>query len=130
MRLWTAIFLTVCFGIPLEAADTAADAQPLPGPEFMEVLAQRQIELSPAQAEPLRQFLSDTKRGDELAGKLKKETSIALVEILPHIVNKDGCQPVLASLKEHPDAFLRFVAKCGLAGSGDSDASEAIYTNA
>ena len=50
MRLWTAIFLAVCFGIPLEAADTAADAQPLPGPEFMELLAKRQIELSPAQS--------------------------------------------------------------------------------
>ena len=127
MRLWTAIFLTICFGMPLEAADTAADAQPLPGQEFMELLAKRQIELSPAQAETLRQFLSDTKREDELAGKLKEEASISFVEILPHIVNKDGCQPVLARLKEHPDVFLRFVANCGLAGSGDSDASDAIY---
>ena len=128
MRLWTSIFVAICFGIPLKAADTAADAQPLAGPEFMEFLAKRQIELSPAQAETLRQFLSDTKRGGELAGKLKGETSISLVEILPHIVNKDGCQPVLARLKGHPDVFLRFVANCGLAGSGDSDASEAIYT--
>jgi peroxiredoxin len=107
---------------------TAADAQPLPGSEFMELLAKRQVELSPAQTETLRRFLSDTKRGDELAGKLKGEASISLVTILPHIVNKDGCQPVLASLKEHPDVFLRFVANCGLAGSGDSDASEVIYT--
>ncbi|GAA5510086.1 thiol-disulfide oxidoreductase ResA [Novipirellula caenicola] len=128
MRLWTAIFLAVCFGMPLEAADTAADAQPLPGAEFMELLAKKQIELTPAQAETLRKFLSDTKKEDELAEKLKGEASISIVEILPHIVNKDGCQTVLARLRDHPDVFLRFVANCGLAGSGDSDASEAIYT--
>lgn len=127
MCLWTAVILTVCISSPLEAAETAADAQPLPGSEFMELLAKRQVELIPAQTETLRRFLSDTKRGDELAEKLKGEASISLVTILPHIVNKDGCQPVLASLKEHPDVFLRFVANCGLAGSGDSDASEVIY---
>ena len=117
----------LCIEMPLEAADTAVDAQPLPGSEFMEILAKRQIELSRAQAEVLRRFLMDAKNGNELAGKLIDEASISFVGILPHIVNKDGCQPVLASLKEHPDVFLRFVANCGLAGSGDSDASEVIY---
>lgn len=128
MRLWTAVLLAVCIGIPLEAADTAADAQPLPESEFMELLAKRQIELSPGQIKTLRQFLADAKKEDELAAPLKDEASLSLIAILPHIVNKDGCQPVLASLREHSDVFLRFVANCGLAGSGDSDASEAIYT--
>tara|TARA_R110002073_G_scaffold75697_2_gene184579 strand:- start:11056 stop:11982 length:927 start_codon:yes stop_codon:yes gene_type:complete len=127
MRLWTAVLLAVCIGIPLEAADTAADVQPLPNSEFMELLAKRQIELDPDQTKTLLQFLTDAKKADEFVATLKDEASHSLIAVLPHIVNKDGCQPVLASLKEHPDVLLRFVANCGLAGSGDSDASEVVH---
>ncbi|MDV6031643.1 MAG: TlpA family protein disulfide reductase [Phycisphaera sp. RhM] len=128
MSRWTAVFLAVCIGIAAEGADTPADTQPLSQSEFMEILAKRQIELNPDQTQTLRQFLKDAKKEDVLAATPQDKASLSLIAILPHIVNKDGCQPVLASLKDHPDVFLRFVANCGLAGSGDSDASEVIST--
>lgn len=132
MRLGTALFLAMCIGMSLEAAETAADAQPFAKSELVELLSRRQIELSPAQTEALAQFLTnagmENKIAATLALKLKEESNLSLVELMPHIVNKDGSQSVLAALKEHPDIFLRFVANCGLAGSGDSVASDVVYT--
>lgn len=129
MRQWTAVILGLCLGTPLEAAETAVDARPFAGAEFIEILASRQVELSSDQAAALRRFLADTKpnHSEKLAGKLTGAATISVMEVLSRIVNKDGCQPVLASLREHPDVLLRFVSNCGLAGSGESDAANVVH---
>ena len=125
MRLLISLYLIFCLGSSVEGAESAVDVKPLPFPEFMQLLAERDIELSKAQAKELQRFLTDSKAA-ELAQQIEEDKSVSLRALLPHIVNRDGSQPVLASLQKHPDVLLRFIVNCGLAGSGDSDAAQVL----
>ena len=93
MRLLISLSLIFCLNSSVECADSAVDAEPLPFPEFMQMIAERDIELSTAQAEELQRFLTDSKTA-ELAQQIQKDKSVPLSQLLPHIVNRDGSQPV------------------------------------
>ncbi|QDV40390.1 Thiol-disulfide oxidoreductase ResA [Stieleria neptunia] len=122
-----AIICVSCLVPSLLLADSAVDVAALPQNEFMKVLTDRQAPISPAQAKQLLGVLPESIARNELEKAFENSASVSLLEILPHIVNKDGSQPALASLRKHEDVFLRFVANCGLTGSGDTDACETVH---
>lgn len=121
MILCTCLFPTILL------ADSAVDVAAMPQKELMQVLSARKVPISASQAKLFLSVLPQSIARNELEQTFKKSNSVSLLAILPHIVNKEGSQPVLASLREHDDAFLRFVANCGLAGSGDSDAAKKVH---
>ncbi len=124
------VIAIICVSFVLQSrllADSAIDVEALPQNEFIQVLTARNVSVSAAQAKQFLSVLPDSVARTDLERAFENTSSVSLMQILPHIVNKDESRPVLACLRKHEDIFLRFVANCGLAGSGDSDASELVH---
>jgi peroxiredoxin len=116
-----AVAVAADFGLSGDDSGLSAD-------EFRDALGKRMVSIDPA---PLVEFItsldSPTPEIKALGGKLKDGVSeLSFRELIP-LLTTDGSQLLCAKLSTHDDPLLRFVSNVTLAGTGDANASKAIF---